>query len=540
MIDGRIAGSAAGSAVRIVGSVAGRIIDSFHPDRAIRPHHPRIATMTTEPQTEPRSASDRISAQMIIGGQSVDAADGQTFEILEPATGRVMGTAPLGGKEDVDRAVVAARRAFDDPKGWSSWSASKRGRTLARFSALVKANLEELARLESRNVGKPISGARGEALGASLVFEYYAGAANKVFGETIPVSKPGLDFTLREPIGVVGLIVPWNFPMLMASWKLGPALAAGNTCILKPASWTPLSTIRLGELALEAGFPVGVVNIVTGPGGTAGAAIAGHSGIGKVAFTGETTTGQEIMRLAANNVKKVSLELGGKSPNIVFADADLEKFARESPYSVFDNCGQDCCARSRILVERSAHDRVVELFVAATGKVTVGDPADDATEVGPMVHPRQRDRVMDYIGVGQEEGAELLIGGSAPDDPSLADGSYVLPTVFAGVTNEMRIAREEIFGPVVSIIPFDTEEEAIRLANATPYGLSGSIWSRDIGRALRTAKGVQAGVLSVNSNSSVHTEAPFGGYKMSGIGRELGLHAVELYTETKNVFVDLD
>ena len=490
--------------------------------------------------TEPRTAPAQSAVKMIVGGQPVDAADGQTFEVLEPATGRVMATAPLGGKEDVDRAVEAARKAFDDPKGWSSWSASKRGRTLAKLSALVKSNLEELARLESRNVGKPITGARGEALGASLVFEYYAGAANKVFGETIPVSKPGLDFTLREPIGVVGLIVPWNFPMLMASWKLGPALAAGNTCILKPASWTPLSAIRLGELALEAGFPAGVVNVVTGPGGSAGAAIAGHSGIGKVAFTGETTTGQEIMRLAATNVKKISLELGGKSPNIVFADADLEKFARESPYSVFDNCGQDCCARSRILVERSAYDQVVEQFVAATRSVKVGDPAEDATEVGPMVHPRQRDRVLDYIGIGRDEGAEVLIGGGPPDDPALADGTYVLPTVFGSVSNEMRIAREEIFGPVVSIIPFDSEDEAIRLANATPYGLSGSIWSRDIGRALRTAKGVQAGVLSVNTNSSVHTEAPFGGYKMSGIGRELGMHAVELYTETKNVFVDLD
>ncbi len=491
--------------------------------------------MTTEPQAAPA----QIAAKMVIGGKSVDAADGQTFEVLDPSTGRVMASAPLGGKEDVDRAVEAAQRAFEDPNGWSSWSASKRGRTLARYSALVKSNLEELARLESRNVGKPITGARGEALGASLVFEYYAGAANKVFGETIPVSKPGLDFTLREPIGVVGLIVPWNFPMLMASWKLGPALAAGNTCILKPASWTPLSAIRLGELALEAGFPAGVVNVVTGPGGTAGAAIAGHPGIGKVAFTGETTTGQEIMRLAAGNVKKVSLELGGKSPNIVFADADLERFARESPYSVFDNCGQDCCARSRIIVERAAHDKVVELFVEATRKVKVGDPADDATEVGPMVHPRQRERVLDYIRIGREEGAELLTGGSIPADPGLAGGMYIEPTVFDGVTTHMRIATEEIFGPVVSILPFDTEEEAVRLANASPYGLSGSIWSRDIGRALRTAKGVQAGVLSVNSNSSVHTEAPFGGYKMSGIGRELGMHAVELYTETKNVFVDL-
>ena len=491
--------------------------------------------MTTQPET----AIAPTVVKMLVGGRQVDAADGRTFDVLEPATGRTMATAPLGGPEDVDRAVEAAARAFDDPKGWSSWSASKRGRTLAKFSALVKSNLEALAQLESRNVGKPISGARGEVLGASLVFEYYGGAANKVFGETIPVSKPGLDFTLREPIGVVGLIVPWNFPILMASWKLGPALAAGNTCILKPASWTPLTAIRLGELALEAGFPDGVVNVVTGPGGSAGAAIAGHAGIGKVAFTGETTTGQEIMRLAANNVKKVSLELGGKSPNIVFADADLERFARESPYAVFDNCGQDCCARSRIFVERSVHDQVAELFAAATRAVKVGDPADETTEVGPMVHPRQRERVLDYIGIGREEGAEVLAGGGIPDDPALAAGTYVMPTVFTGVTNEMRIAREEIFGPVVAIIPFDTEEEAIRLANATPYGLSGSVWSRDIGKALRTAKGLQAGVLSVNSNSSVHTEAPFGGYKMSGIGRELGMHAIEMYTETKNIFVDL-
>ncbi len=492
--------------------------------------------MTTDSRT---AAAAPIAAKMIVGGQQVDAADGAVFDVVDPATGQVMATAPLGGREDVDRAVEAARRAFDDPRGWSSWSAAKRGRTLAKFSALVKSHLEELAQLESRNVGKPISGARGEALAASLVFEYYAGAANKVFGETIPVSKPGLDFTLREPIGVVGLIVPWNFPMMMASWKLGPALAAGNTCILKPASYTPLTAIRLGELALEAGFPAGVVNVVTGPGGTAGAALAGHSGVGKVAFTGETTTGQEIMRLAANNVKKVSLELGGKSPNIVFADADLDKFALESPYAVFDNAGQDCCARSRIFVERSAHERVVEAFVAATRKVKVGAPSDEATEVGTLVSLRQRERVMDYIAIGREEGAELVCGGEAPADPALAHGAYLLPTVFDGVSNDMRIAREEIFGPVVAIIPFDTEEEALRLANATPYGLSGSIWSRDIGKALRTARGLQAGVISVNCNSSVHTEAPFGGYKMSGIGRELGMHAVELYTELKNVYVDL-
>ncbi|MGZ6213979.1 MAG: aldehyde dehydrogenase family protein, partial [Candidatus Limnocylindria bacterium] len=477
------------------------------------------------------------NVKMIIGGEQVDAADGQTFDVMNPATGQVLARAPLGGPEDVNRAVKAAQAAFEGP--WSTWSASKRGRTLQKYSNLVKQHLEELAQLESQNVGKPISGARGEALAVSLVFEYYAGAANKLFGETIPVSKPGLDFTLREPIGVVGPIGPWNFPMNMASWKLGPALAAGNTAILKPASYTPLSAIRLGELALEAGFPPGVVNVITGPGGSAGASLAGHPGVGKVAFTGETTTGQEIMRQAANNVKKVSLELGGKSPNIIFADADLERWAAESPYSVFDNAGQDCCARSRIFVEASVHDRAVELFTAATTKVVVGDPADDKTEMGSLVSERQRERVTDYIGIGKEEGAELVYGGEAPTGDPFDIGAYLMPTIFDGANTGMRIVREEIFGPVVAIIPFSDEAEAIRLANDTPYGLSGSIWSRDIGKALRVAKAIKAGVLSVNSNSSVHTEAPFGGYKMSGMGRELGMHALELYTEVKNVFVDL-
>ena len=496
--------------------------------------------MTTE--SKPPATADAAAptvARMLIGGEPVDAADGQTFDVVDPANGRVMATAPLGGRADVDRAVDAARKAFDDRKGWAHWAAGKRGRSLSKLADLIKKNSEELAQLESRNVGKPITGARGEVIGASLVFDYYAGAANKLYGQTIPVSKPGLDLTLREPIGVVGLIVPWNFPILMASWKVAPALAAGNTAILKPASYTPLTAIRLGELALEAGIPPGVLNIVTGPGGTAGASIAAHEGIGKVAFTGETTTGQEIMRLASGNVKKISLELGGKSPNIVFADADLEKFAKESPYSVFDNAGQDCCARSRILVERAAHDRVLELFAEATRNVKVGDPADEATEVGPLVSAKQRDKVKDYIEIGLGEGATLVVGGEAPEDPALADGAYLLPTVFDGVDNDMRIAREEIFGPVVSVIPFDTEEEALKLANATPYGLSGSIWSRDIGKAMRAAKALQSGVISINSNSSVHTEAPFGGYKMSGIGRELGMAALDLYTETKNVFIDI-
>jgi acyl-CoA reductase-like NAD-dependent aldehyde dehydrogenase len=497
--------------------------------------------MTTESAatTTPTSV-EAVTVHMLIGGEHADAADGGWFDVTNPATDTLVARAPLGGKADVDRAVAAARRAFEDPRGWSSWSATKRGRALARWAAGVRDHLDELAMLETRNGGKPISGSKGELLGVSFVFDYYAGAANKVFGETIPVSKvPSLDFTLREPIGVVGLIVPWNFPALMASWKLGPALAAGNTCVLKPASYTPLTAIRLAELAIEAGIPAGVVNVVTGPGGTAGASLAGHPDVGKIAFTGETTTGQEIMRLAAGNVKKVSLELGGKSPNIVFADADLEKFASTSPYSVFDNCGQDCCARSRILVERSVHDRVTELFVAATKSVKVGDPLDEATEVGSMISFRQRERVLDYIAIGRDEGAEVIAGGGVPDAESLASGAFIEPTVFDGVDPSMRIANEEVFGPVVAIIPFDTEEEAIRLANATPYGLSGSVWSRDIGRAIRVAKAMESGVISVNSNSSVHTEAPFGGYKMSGNGRELGMHALDLYTEVKNVFVDL-
>jgi acyl-CoA reductase-like NAD-dependent aldehyde dehydrogenase len=495
--------------------------------------------MTTDQRATAPDKANASAVRMVIGGEQVDAADGQTFAVVNPATGQVVATAPLGGREDVDRAVAAAQKAFQDRKGWANWAAGKRGRSLSKFAALIKQNSEELSQLETANVGKPITSSRGEVVGASLVFDYYAGAANKIFGQTIPVSKPGIDMTLREPIGVVGLIVPWNFPILMASWKVAPALAAGNTAILKPASYSPLTAIRLGELALEAGIPAGVLNVVTGPGGTAGASIAAHPGIGKVAFTGETTTGQEIMRLASANVKKISLELGGKSPNIVFADADLERFAKESPYSVFDNCGQDCCARSRILVERSAHDRVVELFADATRNVKVGDPRDDATEVGTLVSEKQRERVKDYIEIGLSEGASIVVGGAAPDDPALAGGAYLMPTVFDGVSNDMRIAREEIFGPVVSVIPFDTEEEALRLANATPYGLSGSVWSRDIGKALRTARGLQAGVISVNSNSSVHTEAPFGGYKMSGIGRELGMSALDLYTETKNVYIDL-
>ena len=491
--------------------------------------------MTTE-QARPAPAGP-VATRMVIGGHLVDAAGGRRFEVVEPHRGTVVATVPEGTAEDVDRAVAAAQAAFEGE--WSKLAASDRGRLMLRFAQAVRDHEEELSRLESRQIGKPISGARWEVGQVAKVLEFYAGATTKIHGSTIPVTRPGFDFTLREPIGVVGLIVPWNFPDMIASWKVGPALAAGNTAILKPASYSPLTPLRLGELALEAGLPAGVLNVVTGPGPVVGGAIAAHPGIGKVAFTGETATGQEIVRAAAGNVKKVSLELGGKSPNIVFADADIEAFAASSPYSVFDNCGQDCCARSRIIVERSVHERVVELFAAATRNLKVGDPADEATEVGTLVSLKQRDRVKDYIEIGQAEGATIVVGGAAPEDPALAGGAYLMPTVFDNVRNDMRIAAEEIFGPVVSVIAFDTEEEALRLANATPYGLSGSIWTRDIGKALRAAKALQSGVISVNSNSSVHTEAPFGGYKMSGIGRELGMSALDLYTETKNVYIDI-
>jgi betaine-aldehyde dehydrogenase len=478
------------------------------------------------------------TAQLLIGGRWTGGEKDATFDIVEPATGEVMGRAAVASPADVDAAVKAARAAFEAGR-WSNMPASGRARVLHRIAELIRADVDRLARLEARNAGKPIRDARDEVLGAAQCFEYYAGAATRIFGETIPVSSPGLDFTLREPVGVVALIVPWNFPLSIASWKVAPALAAGNAAILKPASYTPLTAIELGRIGLEAGLPEGVLNILTGPGGTTGNALAGHPGVDKIAFTGETLTGVSILQRAAPNITRVSLELGGKSPNIIFEDADLEKAAPAAVGSVFGNAGQDCCARSRAFVQRSIAREFDDRVAAGSKALKVGDPLDEQTEMGPLISVKQRERVQGYIEVGRQEGARLIAGGSTPKGRP-AEGSFLEPTVFDQADNRMRIAQEEIFGPVLTIIPFEDEAEVVRLVNENQYGLSGSIWTRDIGRALRVAKAVRTGVLSINSSRSVHQEAPFGGYKRSGIGRELGMHALQLYTEVKNVFISLE
>jgi acyl-CoA reductase-like NAD-dependent aldehyde dehydrogenase len=445
--------------------------------------------------------------------------------VLNPATEEPIAELPEPGVEETDAAVARAKAAFPT---WRAVAPSDRARLLRRLATLVEEHGEELARLESQNVGKPIAGARGEVGMVAEVFHFYAGAVDKHHGETIPVAG-GVDLTFREPLGVVGLIVPWNFPLNISSWKLGPALACGNTVVLKPAELTPLTALRLSELALEAGIPEGVVNVVAGKGSVVGQRMVEHPDVAKIGFTGSTEVGRRVMEGAAATIKRVTLELGGKSANVVFADADLERAAAAAPYAVFDNAGQDCCARSRILVERSAYDRFLELLVEATRGVKVGDPSDEATEMGPLISAAHRETVSSFVD------GDVAFQGETPEG-----AGFWFPCTLVEASNDDRVAREEVFGPVAAVIPFADEEEALRLANDTPYGLSGSIWTRDGARALRVARGIDSGVLSVNSNSSVRVSTPFGGFKQSGFGRELGLHGLEGYSEVKNVYVSTE
>jgi len=447
--------------------------------------------------------------------------------VLNPATEEPIAELEQAGVEETDAAVARAREALP---GWRRVAPADRARLLRRLATLVEEHAEELSLIESQNVGKPISGARGEVGMVAQVFHFYAGAVDKHYGQTIPVAG-GVAATFREPLGVVGLIVPWNFPLNITSWKVGPALACGNTIVLKPAELTPLSALRLGELALDAGIPDGVFNVLVGKGSLVGQRLIEHPDVAKIGFTGSTEVGRKVMQGAAGTIKRVTLELGGKSANVIFADADLEKAATAAPYAVFDNAGQDCCARSRILVQKQVYDQFLDYLIEATRGVKVGDPRDEATEMGPLISAQHRETVASFL----TDDVHLAFRGEAPEGPG-----FWFPCTLVEATNDDRVAREEVFGPVAAIIPFDDEADAVRIANDTPYGLSGSIWTRDGARALRVTRALDVGVLSVNSNSSVRVSTPFGGFKQSGFGRELGMQALDGYSEVKNVFISTD
>ncbi|HUS17854.1 MAG TPA: aldehyde dehydrogenase family protein [Chloroflexia bacterium] len=488
----------------------------------------------------PATSLERREWKLLINGEQVDAASGETFETWNPATGEVLARVAQASTEDADRAVAAARAAFDGGK-WPRTSAARRTNLLMKVAEIMRKRSDEIARLEVMNNGKAISQAKAELSQAIEDFEFYAGAATKIMGQTIPVPGTFFNYTVREPLGVCAQIVPWNYPIMMAAWKLAPALAAGNTVILKPASATPLTALLLGEICLEAGLPPGVVNVLPGPGASIGAHLAEHPGVDKIAFTGETGTGRDIMRRAAATLKRVTLELGGKSPNIVFEDADLESAINGSLFAIYYSAGQSCEARSRLFIHESLYDRFVEGFVAKAAKLKVGDPQDESTQIGSLISRTQWETVHSYVELGQQEGAELLVGGGRPeangDGDVLNKGHYYLPTALGNVDNKMRVAQEEIFGPVVTMQRFSKEADVIKLANDVIYGLAATMWTKDVGRAIRVAGAIKSGVVTINTPYTAFPGLPFGGYKQSGYGRELSLETLNLYTELKSVLI---
>jgi len=479
--------------------------------------------------------------RLLIGGRWVEAASGRTFDTLNPATGEVLARVARGDGEDIDRAVAAARTAFEEGP-WATMTASERGRIIYRVAELLEERAELFAQIETLDNGKPLTAARRDDVPLSVDhFRYYAGWPTKIEGRTVPVNMAAqFAYTLRQPVGVCGQIIPWNYPLMMAAWKLAPALAAGCAIVLKPAEQTPLSALLLGQLLLDAGVPEGVVNVVTGFGETAGAALSAHMGVDKIAFTGSTEVGKLIMQAAGrSNLKKVSLELGGKSPNIVFADADLDAAKAGAAAGIFYNMGQDCTAGSRVFAERRVYDEVAQYIADNSAGLTVGNGLDEATEIGPLVSQEQLDRVSGYLRLGAEEGARVLSGGARATEGDLARGYFVQPTVFADARNSMRVAQEEIFGPVVSVIPFTDVEDVVRQGNDVGYGLAAGIWTNDVRKAHKVAAALKAGTVWVNTYGPTDAALPFGGFKQSGIGREMGFDALEMYTEVKSVWMNL-
>lgn len=494
-----------------------------------------MATATAP--AKPKHTKPRVTDQhMLIGGKWVESVSGKTFETTDPTDGSLICRVAEGDRADIDLAVRAARKALDEGP-WGRMSASERGHLIHKLADAVEAHKDELAALESLDNGKPIADSLAADLPLTIAcYRYYAGWADKVFGQTIPVNGPYFCYTRHEPVGVVGQIIPWNFPLLMQAWKWGPALACGNTLVLKPAEQTPLTALRVARLAQEVGFPDGVINVVPGYGPTAGAALSAHQDVDKIAFTGETSTGKLVMTAAAqSNLKRVSLELGGKSPNIVFADADMDAAVEGAYFGLFFNQGQCCVAGSRLFVQESAYDEFVHKIVAKAKGRKVGDPFSADTEQGPQVSQEQFDRVMSYIAAGQKDGAKMLVGGGRVGET----GYFIQPTVFTDVRDEMRIAREEIFGPVMSILKFKDADEVLARGNRTHYGLAAAVWTRDLQKALRLSSGLKAGTVWVNCYDVFDAGAPFGGFKMSGLGRELGSYALQHYTEVKTVTMAL-